>query len=187
MPSITDLCNDALGQIGSSFITALDDGTNPANLCNRFYPTVRDAVLRDHLWNFAMTRVALARNATAPVSEWTYGYTLPANCLRVVRLGLSDDIRWKIEGRNLVTDESSATILYVARIEDPNIWDTLFYQALATRLASKLATPLTGKVALAVELYKLYDAMISDARAVDGQEGISDPMDSTDLTDVRFD
>lgn len=187
MPSITDLCNDALGQIGSTFIAALDDGTFPANLCNRFYPTVRDAVLRDHLWNFAMTRVSLARNASAPVSEWTYGYTLPADCLRVVRLGLYDDIRWKIEGRNLVTNESSASILYIARIEDPNAWDTLFYQALATRLASKLAMPLASKASMAVELYKLYEAMISDARAVDGQEGISDPMCATDLTDVRFD
>lgn len=182
MPSLTDLANDALGQIGQSFITAIDDGSTTANLCNRFLSDLRDAVLRDHTWKFARKRVVLAQNAAPPVSGWALAFTLPDDCIRVIRLGLSDDTRWSVEGKNLVTDESSATILYIARITDPSLWDAAFYQALSTRLASKLAMPLAHNGKMAADLFGLYASMIADAKAIDSQEGIQDSMDSVDLT-----
>src|SRR3990172_1318213 len=172
--NVTALCNDALGQIGQDFITAIDDGSKAANLCARFFPELRDAVLRDHTWNCAMKRAALAQSATAPLFEWAYSYPLPADCLRVLRLGTNDDVGWKIEGRNLVTDESSVKILYIARVSDPNQWDSMLYQALSAYLASKLASALPHDIKLAMQMYELYRAKVRDAKAVDGQEGIQE-------------
>ena len=48
MPSVTDLLNDSLGQIGEQPITAIDDGTNNANYCGRFYPSLLDSALQAH-------------------------------------------------------------------------------------------------------------------------------------------
>lgn len=188
MPSETDLCNDALAQIGENEITAIDDETVNANRCLRFLPGVRDEILRKHLWNFAMKRVTPALSATAPVSRFSYAYAIPADCLRVVRLGTDDDVMWKIEGRFLVTDAESITIVYIARIEDPNVWDSIAYQAISTRLASKLAGSIKRDVKLAAGLYELSKEIMSDALTVDGQEGIQDTIDTPDLTDdVRND
>jgi hypothetical protein len=84
MPSETDLLNDALGQIGASRITSIDDGSVNANHCQTFYPALRDGMIRAHHWNFAIVRVELAQDATPPAAGWSYSYTLPADCLKVI-------------------------------------------------------------------------------------------------------
>lgn len=184
MPSVTDLCNDSLATIGEGPITAIDDGTIKANHCDRIFETLRDAVLRDHIWNFALKRIELAQTTT-PVFDWDYAFTLPADCLRVIRMGDNDDTPWKIEGRRLVTNTSTAKILYIAIITDMNVWDTMAFQGLATWMASKLATAIKRDIKLAAGLRELYKDILRDAKAIDGQEGIPDVVTATDLIDGR--
>ncbi len=181
----TDICNMALGTIGQNFITALDDGTHTANQCNVIFQPARDACLRDHLWNFALKRATLAQT-TAPVSDWPYAYQLPADCLRAVALNGDPQLRWAIEGRTLVTDEPTATILYIAKADDVNLWDALFVDALTLLLASKLALAVAHDAGYSAELLKLYNLRFADAKAVDGQEqGVLDALGAPDLIDVR--
>ena len=182
MPSITDLCNEALRLVGQDRITSINDGSVNANTCKLFYATSRDAVLRDNNWGFAKKRLELAETTT-PVFGWNYAFGLPADNIRVIRLGTSDDIKWAIEGKTLVTDESTASILYIFRVTDVNKWDSLFYQALSVFLASKLAMPLTENEKKMTELLKAYDILKFDAEAVDGQEGVGGSMPSPTLTD----
>jgi hypothetical protein len=181
----TDICNMALGIIGQSFITSLDDGTHTANQCSLFFEPARDACLRDHTWNFALARKALAQTTT-PASGWSYAYQLPPECLRVLELNGEVETAWAIEGRTLVTDAPVATILFVAKSDDVNAWDALFVEALTTLLASKLALAIAHDASYSVELLKLYNLRTSDAKAVDGQEqGTAEPLSAPDLTDVR--
>ncbi len=183
MPSPTDLCNDALAQIGAGIISDIDDGNRPATTCKRFYDTARDQTLRQHIWNFALNRFSLGQNTTGPVYEWTNSYSLPPDCLRVVRLGTgADEIPFKVEGRNIVTDISPANLLYVRREDNLVVWDAIAYQAFSTMLASKLATAISHDSRMARNLYALYLDILSDAQDVDGQEGSPESLEVLTLT-----
>ena len=59
MPSVVDICNEAMDLLGAATITALTENSKEARLCNRRFETVRDQVLRAHPWNAAITRKAL--------------------------------------------------------------------------------------------------------------------------------
>lgn len=195
MPSETDLLNDSLSQIGAAAITAIDDGSTNANHCLTFYPTLRDGLLRSHRWNFAETRLELAQDVTPPVTEYAYRYTLPATCLQVREYAGSNPTaatgvafeyqrlpRYKIEGRSLVSNDGKAFIVYTSRIENPDLWDAIFYQLVSVWLASKLATAIhhDAKMAMALMAYAT-NTILPLATAVDGQEGSQEPFIVNDL------
>lgn len=196
MPSETDVLNDALSQIGASPIVAIDDGSVSANHCQRLYPALRDALIRAHHWNWAMTRVELAEDATPPPFEFAFSFALPADCLKIVEFnGVNLDTTllvqfdqhgaflYKIEGRKLLTNYGTALIVYLARVTNPDVWDPLFYQVVATWLASKLASAIPKDDRKSSELLnKAVTVLMPLATAVDGQEGSIQPMISDALT-----
>ena len=145
MASEVQICNRALQKLGSDSITSLADATEPARECNRAYFDVRDAELRDHNWNFAITRVQLAALATGPVWGFDKQFQLPADCLRVIEVnGLNDPGAWTVEGRMLLANAAAPLdVRYVKRETDAGLFDPLFAEALASRLAAELAEPLT--------------------------------------------
>lgn len=182
MTSIVSICNAALDLLGADPITSLDDDTKAARLCNRNYARVRDAVLRAYPWNCAITRASLAALSTTPAYEYALQYALPegpapAYCLRVLSIDGEVDfgLTYKVEGRNILTDETAPLdILYIARIEDPALFDALLIDAIAARLAFDAAYPLTGSAALAESMSRAYGEKLAEARAVDAQEGSPD-------------
>jgi hypothetical protein len=182
-----DVINEALGQLGKDFITDLDDPTDPVAVkALRYFGSLLRAMLRDHIWNFAKDRIELAENAIAPISQWTYAYALPPDCFRVLILNSNNKVRWELEGRNLLTNESPAFIQYIKWKADPNDWPGDFYQAFVTYLAVRFAPAFQSDVAKASDLYKVYQMQIMDAKAVDGQEGGQETMEVTGLTeDIR--
>lgn len=195
MPSETDLLNDALGQIGAAAITAIDDGSINAVHCSVFYPPLRRALLRSHFWNFAEARTSLVASATTPAFEFAFAYPLPSDYLRLktyngANLDTStvNELFWiqqmfKIEGREILTNDGEVKIIYIRDVLDPNVWDTLFYQAMAAWLASKLATAITKDAKLSsMLLSSASNVMMPQALAVDGQEGVVQPLISDSLT-----
>lgn len=188
MPSETDCLNDALGQIGAAKVTAIDDGSINANHCAIFYPPLLDSILRSHHWNFSVTRVELALDLAAPVSGFAYAYTLPPDNLKVIDYaganpstlavpyvlwyGLRYKPFYKIEGDKLLSNDGTAFIVYLRRVTNPDEWDALFYQVVATWLASKLALAIPKDAKKAAELLNLaVNVLLPQATAVDGQEG----------------
>lgn len=69
-----DLANMTLALLGESAITSFTESTNKARVLNLHYATARDAVLRDHFWNFATVRTQLAAY-TEPAGTLTPGAT----------------------------------------------------------------------------------------------------------------
>lgn len=167
--SNVDIANNALVKLGASTIISFTENSQAARAVNVIYEQLRNAVLRDHKWNFATKRVALAQNADAPAFDYVYSYALPTDCLRVVQMERRDMI-FQIEGRNLLTDESPAKIIYIAEITDPNEYDAMFVEALSARLAAELAVPLTDSRTLANDMMSMYEGKIRDARSLDSQE-----------------
>ena len=191
MATEVSICSNALRRLGDNPITSLTDDTERARLCNSFYADARDAVLRLHPWNFAITRTSLAQLSDTPSYGFAYQYSLPTSpyCLRVLGMEYEDYIfkveNYSTQGRVLLTDQSSAKILYVAKITDTTQFDALFVDVLTAKLALDLCYPITNSVSLQDKMQKLYQLKLSDARSIDGQEGFIDDLVSDTFTDFR--
>jgi hypothetical protein len=178
--SETEICNMALTRLGHDVISALDEGSVTADLCNLFYATTRDSLLRAHLWNFSIKRVDLASTDAEPAFGYTYEFPLPSDCLRVLRTESEEEgvnAEYRIERRvngeatAVYTDDDTCAIEYVSRVTDVAQFDPLFTDALVLLLANKMAYKLTQNGALLKELRDETDAVLRVARTVDSMEG----------------
>lgn len=184
MYSETDVLNDALSQIGATFVDGIDDGTVNANHCKRLYPPLRRAILRGHYWNFAMARAMLAQSPDTPPFQYSYRFPLPADWLRMVEYnGANTDTTridptllpripsYILEGHDLLTNDGAVAIVYVRDVTNPALWDAMFYQVVTTWLASKLASAITKDSKMSATLLDMaVKLMLPLAAAVDGQD-----------------
>ena len=170
MASIVDICNGALNQLGASTILSLTEDSKNARLCNARFTQIRDGVFRSHPWNCLQKRVQLAADSTAPAWGFTQQYTLPADCLRVLTI-LDHDSDYKIEGRKILTDNSSMKILYISRVTDPNEYDELLRETLSAALAADIAYAITSSNPTTTNMFNLFQSKLKDARFVDSTEG----------------
>jgi hypothetical protein len=175
MASKIGIINSALSQLGEAAITALTDNSRSARLADRTYDDLRQDVLRDHPWNFAMKRLSIASSATAPVWEFARQFPLPSDCLRLVEVYNPSLYEYRVEysaaGTVVVSDiESPLKIKYTIDIEDANRMDGKFRQAFAVYCAANWAEALTGTSAKVAQLMQVYSLLTKGAKAVDGQE-----------------
>jgi hypothetical protein len=169
--STTEICNYALSMAQATLVDDISvDTSESARQCAALYPLVRDAVLRSHPWNCAILRQPLTLNLTAPSFEFDYSYALPADCLRALDLYGSDN-KFEVENGNLLTNEADANLTYIAQITDVSKYDALLVEAIATKLAAKLAITLSNSRLYASQLEQQYLVILSEARRVNGQEG----------------
>jgi len=183
--SNVDICNQALTFLAADRITSLTQNSENARRCNAIFEQTRDEVLRGHPWNFAMERVSLAVLDDEPTYEFSVAYQLPADCLRVVSTNTTD-MEYKIEGRKLLCDYTGVKIRYIKRIEDPVQFDANFIEALAAKIATKLAYAITESKTLFDASVKWYAEIMADARSADAQEGTPDEYRDGDWLDARW-
>jgi len=186
MASFVEITSNALRLLGDDPITSLTEDSERARLVNALYEEVRDEVTRAAMWNCAKDRQVLASLATTPAFGWSFYHQLPSTCLRVVDV-LSGDIRveHELEGRKLMTDESSVNLIFLKKITDPNDMDSLFIGAYTAKLAAELAEPITGSRSLAEQMWQLYERKVREARTIDSQEGTVSNLDIQQLVDAR--
>lgn len=189
MASEVQVCNNALTTIGEDSIVSLTDNSKAARLCNLQYEIQRDALLRQHLWNFAIERTSLPRLTTSPAFGFNNEFQLPSDFLRMVRTEFSDDIRpekYRIEGRKLRTDSDTVKIEYIRKVIDPNEFDSLFIDLLASRLTVVLALPLTDSKSMLQNMSSLFVFKLSEARLADAQENGQDEFITNSWTGERI-
>jgi hypothetical protein len=83
----------------------------------------------------------------------------------------ASNIVYNVEGRKILTDESTINLVYVARILDVNVYDSALMETISMALAADFAYPLTNSVALGNAMQQKYDKMVSEARFLDAIEG----------------
>lgn len=115
--------------------------------------------------------------AIIPEFDWDYAFTLPSDCLRVIRMEDNND--FVKEAERLLTDESPCKIKYIAQITDPTKYPPAFVTTLIMRLAAEIAYPLTNDSQKAENLYKLYLSRLSFAKSIDAQEGLAEQEDES--------
>lgn len=178
MAAKVDIFNAALLLIGGKTVDD-PDGAAAANI-SAIYAVTRDATLRLHTWNFAQARAVIAEEAAGPDFGFTYQYLLPADpyCLKARTIDNDPKLLFKVEGRNLLTDESGPiNLLFTARVTDTESFDPLFVEVLELRLAAKLAYSKAATRSLAADLWTMAGERLTEARSADGQEGSPDAME----------
>lgn len=183
MASKTDIANRALTKLGDDRITDLLDDTERARTLNSMYDNVRDAELRAHVWNFAVRRASLPRLATVPAFGYGYEYQIPSESLRLIQVGewwnwwgLEDYVsgstaEFQVEGRKILTDYNAPLqIRYIARVDDPGLYDSMFIESFACRLALESCERITQSNTKMQSIQQQYDASIKAAYRIDAIE-----------------
>lgn len=180
MASDADIANWALTKLGSSTkIAALTDNSVEAVAINGVYHRIRRAELRKRHWSFAIKRGSLPALSSAPTWGFDYAYQLPTDYLRMMQVGeyivvpsLSDYTSqdaspYAIEGQTICTDFTAPlSIRYVGDITDSSLFDDLFVEAFAAKIAYECCEQITQSTGKRQVCSQDYAAAINQAARV---------------------
>ena len=172
--SEVDICNLALAQLGGKFtITSLDDDTVGANLCKAYYEPLRDAVLEEMDWSFAIREHKLLADPAPSIIAGQVKFKLPADTLRVITVhtGTSPIENWTVQARFILADCDEVYIRSIDSVKDTAMFSQAFTQALAARLSAEMAMPLTNSPSMSQTQWQLYSQKVSVARTNDNLQG----------------
>ena len=185
MASEIDICNMALGHLGQKSINSLTEARRESQLCKQFYAPTRDFVLRAHPWGFARRQQYLSVVSGMEPAGFEYAYYYPTECLlaRKIHNPADEDTPIYFEvstnpdtgEKVILTDYAQALLIYTVRVKDPLKFDPMFVDALAYKLAGDIAFPLTSKASVAETMFRSFQASLSVAQAVDGNESRPNP------------
>lgn len=192
--SEVEIANSALVKIGEERISSFDDPGKAARTCKRQYPLMRDRLLEDYNWTFAIARQSLAPDATPPDFGFEQRFLLPADCLRLIGLwtaGMdarqytSTDIAHKVEGRYLLLDDTTAFIFFIKKVTNPIVFAPAFVECLALLLAVDICYDLTGGTAHETRLLQRLDKQIKRARLTQAIQGSPEVIEASEFLDAH--
>lgn len=188
MATLIDICNMALGWIGTKGISSLTENSPEANICTRYLTPARLQVLREHPWNFAQKRVTLADvDVPDEYPEYAYAYLWPADCVTAHKVYKNTaeydfEVAQSEDGstRMILTTIDTAVLGYTADVSNPNLFDPLFSKMLARRLAADIGVVFfKNNPSKVQELETLYANDLRRATSKDAGEG--KPEDEADI------
>lgn len=167
--SDVSIANRALQKLGAKRISSLAQDHPNARSLNACFEAVRKMELRRYTWSFAIKRASIAADATdvTILNTWKR-YSLPNDFLRLIRDDESGThVDWKIEGIYILTEDASPLeIKYIAHIEDPVFFDSLFAEAFAGRLARETCEEITQSTGKLEQIDAGYKEDIAEAKRV---------------------
>jgi len=184
MASEVDICNLALSHIGASAtISSLTEQSEEAFHCNLLYADARDSVLRAHPWGFAKRHLALSDVGTPP-GNWSYRYSYPNDAIYAREIlqtnTAGDPIKFEVgladafNARVILTDQEDAVLVYTYKVTNTLVFDPLFVNALAWKIASDIVMPLTRDQERLKAAYQMYQGAISEAQTFNANESHDD-------------
>ncbi len=203
--SAVAICNQALNWLGGNVITSFTEDSDEAKLCNAQYELIRDAVLTEREWTFAVARAELSRLTATPAFGFTYQFQIPSDCLRILQIsnaagsngvigdserygvGLGDynKLEWVREADAVLCNAERVYARYLKQVTDTTKFGPAFTQALAARIAMDLCIPLTENRSLQRDMAGMYGEKLAIAAAADGSQGRSQKIRSSELINVR--
>lgn len=202
MPSTIDICNLALAKLSQDVtIAAMSERSKEARTFSRLWEPMRDLVLADREWPFAVRSLRLALDPEEPIPGWSYRYSRPNDCITALGITNQDGMRqgrslslWcdpafrrrhtipyqqvhGDQGTSFVCDWQEVFLIYVAAVEDPSRYPPHFVDAMACKLAEEAAPAIIGERGFASKegLKRLYMLALSQAAAHDFNESEDDP------------
>ena len=181
------LCSRALLKIGASSIASFDEGTVEAEVAGNLYPSIRDAVLSAHPWNFATGQATLPRLAAEPVADFAYAFQLPSDFLRALSAGVPGrgaGLVYRIAEQRLHTDAAEVVLTYIFRPAETD-FPPFFDQVLIARLAGEFCIPITESTSRAEAMTRVAEKEFDRAKMIDSQQDTPARFDDFTLTEVR--
>ncbi len=176
--SLVQIYNIALGWLGGhqlSTTSASWEDSREGQLCQVFFPQVRDECLAAYKWSFATRRQELAlapSDSPEAIEPFSHAYALPSDYLKAIGFsqyqGSPQDLAppYQIEEDKLLTCLTPpANLIYVARITDPKRYPPKFVLALSYGLAAFLATANANDPKIKQECQKQQYYYLGAARA----------------------
>ena len=191
MSSVVDVCNSALQKLGADRIASLSDNNKNARAVNNAYARLRDKLLRQKAWGFAIKRAELAASSTDPLFGPAKQYPIPSDFLRLLapdKEANLNSLDWRIErgpaGRVIVTEDGAPLqIRYVSQVTDPNEMDALFLELWAVELALDICQEITGSNTKKEALREDRKLIMSEAKQVNAFESTAaEPPEDTWVT-----
>lgn len=171
MTSSVSVCSNALVRLGDNPISSLNDPTKAARACANLYPSVRDAILRDHPWNCARKRVVLAPLLAKPAFDYPYQFQLPSDWLRTIQIGERDmPMTYTQEGRLILAYRATLPLVYVWDNQVESTWDSELVGVMTAAMAAVLAYPITQSTAMMQAQEQKLAGLMKSAKAVNGQD-----------------
>jgi len=203
--SVVAICNLALSWLGGDLIISLDDPTVEAKLCKANYEPLRDTVLEEREWTFAVKRIELPSLQDTPLYGFDRAFQIPPDTIRLLQVsragedvtsggaarrdtgqGREQRIEWLREGETVVANGAERIYARVlTRISDTTKFSPAFDQCLAARIAMDIAIPLTNSEKLQASMAAMYGQKIRIAAGTDGMQGRSYRTRSDSLLVVR--
>ena len=178
----TGIANLALSNLGEARIQSLTEDSARARACSARIDNVIETVLRMHVWNSALERSKLI-SAETPVFGWNYSFQLPADCIRVVEV---DPVsKYQVEKKNILSNETTLYLLYVANPTDINTLDSLLAEAIAMKLAVEVAESLTSKAGLKQEMLQRFIVSLQEARSANSKDRTPEHRERSSWLDAK--
>lgn len=182
MASQIDIYNKALGRIGGGEVRVEGENTRQNIECNKAWKGLAEPVLRAHDWNFARhTVMGIPLPGTPLQTRWAYEHKWPIKCV-AVRYLYTDDPSCPHKHEIALSTDDPEQVAVFSNVEEPKIvytrsvertvmWDASFVDAIAWKLASDIAVPLTQSERRASVSLQAYFATITQARSLNVREG----------------
>lgn len=173
MASQVEVMNAAGAAIGATTrITDPDDNRTLARNIRAVWTIQRKAAIRHGAWNFAMKRAKLGATTGEPKHGYAYQYPLPTDCLRLIEVhDLIAYQDFQVEQRAILADVAGPlNVRYLADIEQPELWDALFAEAFAYRIAWAIGTRIAGSTFDKEKVWRQYSDCVAAAKGVDAIE-----------------
>lgn len=179
---LVTLFNSALSAVGHrDSIVETNEASREAALCNRWYTTIRDTVLRSAHWPSCRATAALTilaeRTSTTwaegdPDPPWLYLYNLPSDYLypRFISTFEKFEITARNDAPKLLANSDEVLLVYTRKQAVTGAWDAHLWQAMIYGLAAHICVPLTGKRSSRNDLLSIANQSILEARAMAGNE-----------------
>ncbi len=186
MATVTSICSNASLLLGASPISDVNENTTEAILSRNLYPFIRDSIIRGTAWDCCIKRVALSPDVATPVFGFSYSFTIPGDCLRVLSIEWDEyPTTHRIEGQKIYTDNSSVSLRYIFRNETVESWDACLIDIMTVAMAEAMAYPLTKSMSTKQSFTQEKLLKIRQARNTDSQQGTTPDILSSPLIEVR--
>jgi hypothetical protein len=160
---------------------------------NRIFDQVRDAELRRSRWKFSLKRTQLIALVDAPNWGYTLQYPLPSDFMALVQVNdiyvrplSKQNVPWALEGGLLLTNlPAPLKVRYVSQITNAGLFDPLFVEALACKLAMEAGETLTQSETKRGRAADEYKFALSEARRQDAIETVADQLPWGSWLDAR--
>lgn len=181
-----EIYNLALSAIGTrARISSPSEETREAQICNLWYPVVRDTALRAAPWACSRVTARLAVSGQRlgtewvegdPEPPWFYRYALPVDFLYPRWLDdYSNFVLGSYDNKTmLLTNSEDAILTYTKKQNNPASWDVDLYRAISLGLAAAIAMPLHGKADRANVMIQDANTLLLQARVNAANENMQE-------------